>query len=149
MKLDNILLSINNNHKYENDKYNINQLIHKANIITICFGEEELVKAKKTDDLDLNYLKDYINKYDILLSKLKKISKAKIYVIGYYENRFIDKTKVIISNSELANITRKYGIVFINVSDLLLDNNYFLDNNKQYFNYKGHKKIADMIVNSL
>ena len=57
--------------------------------------------------------------------------------------------KVIIINSELSNIANKYNIVFINISDLLLDKDYFVGMDSYYFNYKGHKEITKLIVNSL
>lgn len=132
----------------EKDLY-IKQVLHQADLITICFGEEELVRLAMTNDLDSEILKKIINEYDNLLYLLKDISDANIMIISFYENNYLDKSDIIILNAELSNIAIKYEATFINISDLMTDKDYFLDNKELYFNYKGHQKIADMIIHSL
>ena len=80
---------------------------------------------------------------------LKNITEGKIVIIGFYENKYLNNTNTIILNSELANIAQKYNLTFINISDLMLNKDYFLNPNSFYFNYKGHEVIADMIINSI
>ncbi len=133
----------------ESNKNNIKQIIHYANIITISFGEEELTKLSITKDLNLNYIKAFIDNYDILINNIKEINDSKIIVIGLYPNIYLSDSDVIIINSELSNIANKYNILFINISDLLIDKNYYVSNNSFYFNYKGHKEITKLIINSL
>lgn len=146
-KLTNLIQSIEeNNLKY--DDLNIKQLLNKADIITLSIGEEELVKLAITNDLTNEYIQEYIRSYGILLSHLKDISEAKIFVVGFYENEYLNKSNTIILNSELANIVLKYNANFINISDIMLDKEY-INNQEYYFNYKGHKIIAEMILNSL
>lgn len=156
-----LLKKYNNNYSYKNyrlkdilddindNKNNIKQLIHYSNIITISFGEEELTKLAITKDLNIDYIKDFVNNYDRLINNIKEISDSKIIMIGLYQNKYLDESKVIIINSELSNIANKYNIVFINISDLLLDKDYFVGMDSYYFNYKGHKEITKLIVNSL
>lgn len=132
-----------------NNNKHIKQLLREASFITISIGEEELVKLAITNDLNLKYLKDTINNYDILLKKIKEVSEATIVVIGFYENKYLDKTNVIILNSELTNLAKKYDVIFINISDIMLNKEYFVDSNSYYFNYKGHEEIALMIINSI
>ena len=50
---------------------------------------------------------------------------------------------------KLINIAIKYNSSFINVSDLLLNKEYYVDENSFYFSYKGHKEIAKMIIHSI
>lgn len=163
----NLLKSFNNKHAYKNYKLseflydlksNINdedemlyikQILHNANIITIAFGEEELSKLSITNDLNINTIKEYIKTYDELIYVIKDISDAKLILIGYYENKYLNKSNTIILNSELSNIASKYNLIFININDLMNNNNYFLDDNKMYFNYKAHKTIAEMIIHSI
>lgn len=137
-----------NDLKYEEDLY-IKQILYKADLITICIGEEELTKLSITQDLDIDYLKVFIEEYDDLMYMLKEITEAKIVLIGFYENNYLDKSNVIILNSELSNIAIKYKAIFINISDVMLNKEYFLDNKSYYFNYKGHKAIAEMIIHSI
>ena len=145
-KIIKMIDNINNNVLY-NNKY-IKQLIHKSDIITISFGEEELIKLTITNDFSIEYLNNIINYYDELLKILKDNTDGKIIIIGFYENSYLDKTKVIIMNSELANLAKKYQVIFININDLLITNNYF-DNNCYYFNNLAHQEITKLIINSI
>lgn len=143
---------INDLNSNDLDKYGkkyIKQIFHNASLITICIGEEEIVKLSITKDLDLKYIKEFINDYDKLIKTIKEISDAKIIIVGFYENKYLDKTNVILLNSELSNITSKYDITFINISDLMLNKDYYVNKDSYYFNYKGHKEIASLIVNSV
>ena len=148
-KLKELINDLDNNDLDKEEKIYIKQIFHKANIITIAIGEEELVKLSITKDLDLKYINEFINNYDKLLSIMKNISDAKIVMVGFYENKYLDKSNVIILNSELANLAKKYNLIFINISDLMLNKDFYVDEDSFYFNYKGHKEIASMIINSL
>ena len=148
-QIDDLLEDLKSNITSKNDNLNMQQLIHKANLITISIGEEELTKLAITNDLTKEYLKDYIKEYDHLLYMLKDITEAKIVIIGYYENMYLDKSNVIILNSEISNLAIKYDTTFINISDLMLNKDYYLNDKTFYFNYKGHKEIAEMIIHSL
>ena len=148
-KIADLIADINENDIKKDNMLFLKQIIHKADILTICIGEEELIKTAITKDLDVSYLKKYLNQYDNLLFLIRENTEAKVFIIGFYENSYLDKSNVIILNSELANLTKKYNTVFININDLLLNKEYFSSNESFYFNYKGHEKIAEMIINSL
>lgn len=148
-KIKELLDDLDNNVFNDNKSLYIKQVIHKGNIITLCIGEEELTKLSITNDLSENRIKEFINNYDTLLEKLKKITDGKVYVVGLYENNYLDNTTIIIINSELANLVKKYEYIFINITDLLLNKGYYLTSNSYYFNYKAHKLISDMIINSM
>lgn len=148
-KINDLINDLKSNDLKEREELYINQILHKADIITIAIGEEELVKLSITNDLETNYIKEFITKYDELMCMLKKITDAKIVLVGFYENNYLSKTDVIILNSELSNIAVKYESIFININDLMLNNEYYFDNSSFYFNYKGHKEIAEMIIYSI
>jgi len=148
-KISELINDLKNNDLKEAEDLYINQILHKADIITVAIGEEELVKLAKTNDLDTKYIKEFIKEYDCLMSMLKRITEAKIILVSFYENQYLDKSDIIILNSELSNIAFKYKSIFINISDLMLNKEYYLDNNSYYFNYKGHKAIAQMIIHSI
>lgn len=147
-KIEDLINDLKSNDVKDND-LSIKQLLHNADLITICIGEEELVKLSITNDLDSNYLKIFIKEYDDLLYLLNDITDGKIIIVGFYENKYLSKADVIILNSELSNIAIKYNVIFINISDLMLNKEYYLDSKSFYFNYKGHKVIAEMIIHSL
>lgn len=148
-KLENIINDLKENKLNKIDKLNIKQLIHKAQIITLSFGEEELSKMAMTKDLTKEALNYFIKEYDDLIYMLKDITEGKIVIIGLYENKFLSKSNVIIVNSEISNIAKKYDVIFLNISDLALNKSYYLDNQSIYFNYKAHEIISDMIINSI
>ena len=148
-KLEELLEDIKNNVVDKKNNLNIQQIIHKSDIITISIGEEELIKLQITKDLSKEVLDEYIYNYDELIKVLKDITDAKIVIIGLYENKYLDKSNVIIVNSNLSNIAIKYNIVFININDLMLNKEYYLDSNSYYFNYKAHEIISNMIIHSL
>ena len=102
-----------------------------------------------TKDLNKENIQKFIYNYDNLLFYLRKNSDAKINIIGFYENSYLNKASVIVLNANVANIAKKYDSNFININDLLYNKEYFLNKKDYYFNYKAHKIIADMIVNSL
>lgn len=147
-ELSDFINDLNTNNLKEKVDLYIKQLLHQADLITISFGEEKLSKLAITKDLDMNYLKNFIQEYDNLLYLLREITEAKIIIIGFYENAYLDKSSVIVLNSEISNIAINYGATFINISDLMLNKDYYLDSKSIYFNYKGHKRIAEMIIHS-
>ena len=148
-QISNFISDIEQNIKDEKkDKY-LKQIIHKANIITINFGEDELSKLSITNDLTEEKIKEFINNYDKLLSIIKEITEAKVIVIGLYENEYLNKTNTIILNSEISNIVNKHEYIFINIADILLNKEYYLNKNSYYFSYKAHELIAEIIIHSI
>lgn len=148
-KIKEFLNDIKENHY---DKFNdiyIEQIIHKSNIITLCFGEDELTKLSMTNDINEEIIKEFLKNYDKVLKELNALTEAKIFVIGLYENTYLSKSNLIIINSELANIVNKYQNVFINISDLMLNKEYFLNKNSYYFSYLGHETISEIILHSI
>lgn len=148
-KINDLLTDITQNILDKKTSLYIDQLLHQSNLVIIAIGEDELSKLSITNDLDKNQIINYIKNYDKLLTKLKKITEAKIIIIGLYENIYLNKANIIIINSELANLSKKHNITFIDVSDLLLDKQYYLNKKSYYFSYKAHKTIAKMIINSI
>lgn len=148
-KISELINDLKSNEIKDSEELYIKQILHQADIITICIGEEELVKLSMTADLNTEYLKKIINEYDSFIHMLKEITEAKIIIVGFYENNYLDKSETIVLNSELSNIAIKYNAIFINIGDLMLNKEYYLDNKSYYFNYKGHKAIAEIIINSI
>ena len=148
-KLEEIIMDIDKNILDKKNELYIKQILHKGSIITLSIGEDELTKLSITNDLNEEYIKEFINNYDKLISKIKNVSEAKIIIVGLYENNYLDKSRVIVINSEIANIAKKHNVIFINVADLLLDKEYYLNKNSYYFSYKGHECIAEIIIHSI
>lgn len=149
LTLEELLFEIKDNKYYDNEKKYIKELMHNSNLITISIGEEELTKKAITKDLNKETIKKYINLYENLISLIKENTDSKIVVISYYENNYLNKTNTILLNSELSNLCIKHNLIFINISDILKENDNKLESNSLYFNYQVHKQIAEMIINSI
>ncbi len=145
---DNTLNDLINNFN-NNERNNIKQVIHDASILTIGIGEEELVKLVMTNNFNKDSIEKFLNNYDILLKSISKVTDAKIVLLSFYENYYLTKRDIIILNSNLANLAQKYNCYFININDLLLNKDYFFSSKDYYFNYKAHKEIATMIINTI
>ena len=148
-KLSELINDIKNNIKDDNNELQMKQVLHNADLITICYGEEELTALENSDDLDTEKLTKFLTSFESLLYLLKDISTSKIVIVGLYENQYLDKSDIIILNSELSNLANRFNAVFIDISALMLDKEYFLDNKTLYFSYKGHLEIANMIIHSI
>ncbi len=148
-KIDDLLEDLKSNILDKEDKLTIQQIMHQADLIIISIGEEELVKMAITNDLSKEVINDFVKEYDDLLYFIKDVSEAKIVIIGFYENKYLSKSNTIILNSELANAALKYDSIFINVNDLLMNQEYFANKDSFYFNYKGHEAIFEMIIHSI
>ncbi len=138
--IDKLLNDINNNSK--KDDY-ILHILNKSNIIIINFGMEELSKISIVDDISLNDIRNIIYKYDLLLNKIQEVSDAKIVIISAYNNKYVSKGYIIAFNNELLNLKNKYNFIFINIIDLVTYNS------GMYIDHLIHKKIANMIINSI
>ncbi len=148
-RLHDLIDDINNNVHGAQSDLEIKQIIYKADILTLSIGEEELVKKSITNDLNKEVITQFLKEYDSLLMLLKDLTDGKIIIVSFYENSYLDKSNVIILNAELANLAKKYDCIFINISDLMLNRDYFVSNKSIYFNYKGHENIMKMIVHSV
>ena len=130
------------------DNY-IEQLIHNSNIITIAIGMDELAKFSVTDKLDQDYIKDFLDSYDNLLYLIRKLNDKEVIILGLYKANNLKESDIILINSQLKDIAKKYNSKYIDISELLKDKSYFLKNNSYYFDYNAHYKIYQMIKYSL
>ena len=127
-KIGDLINDIKSNIISKEDKLSIQQIIHKADLLTIDIGEEELVKMAMLKDLNKEYIIKFIKEYDDLLYMIRDITESSIVIIGFYENMYLTKSETIILNSELSNLAIKYDAIFINISDLMLSKEYYLNN---------------------
>lgn len=146
-RIEDLINDIKSN-KLINNNY-IEQLIHNSNIIVISIGMDELTKYSITDNIDKEYINRFIDNYDDLLFIIRKINDKNIIILGLYSNIYLKESNVIITNSKLKDIANKYNSLYIDINDILKDNNYFLKKDSYYFNYLAHKKISELIDYSL
>ena len=121
-----------------NNKNDINYYLKNANIITISLGTSELNNYKEmNEELIINYL----NNIYILLNKMSSLNKN-IYLINVYNDDYL------FINKKINEYCNKFNITCITRDDINTQNIY-TDKVRTYLNYRGHKNIADIIVNKI
>ena len=128
MSSEELLEDIDNNIEiYEN--VTIQNIINSVSIITIMLNPNEIYNTKTYNELEI-----IINNINQILSKIRKISNAKIYFLGFYniyDNKEKDN-KIIYTNSKIENLCKKYKIDYIDLYNVLKNRKYLFyinDNN--------------------
>lgn len=128
MSSEELLEDIDNNIEILED-VTIQNIINSASIITIMLNPNEIYNTKTYNELEI-----IINNINQILSKIRKISNAKIYFLGFYniyDNKEIDN-KIIYTNSKIENLCKKYKIEYIDLYNVLKNRKYLFyinDNN--------------------
>ena len=125
-----------------NDKQILKEL-DQANYITIMIGYDEFVSYKKISNL---IKRDFLNDYNKLLTFINNNSKAKIIVIGYYQNYFQNVEEI---NHKLQIISENHAAIFI--KPVFVTNNDTNFYNIKYYNLneQGNKAIFNLIKEKL
>lgn len=128
MSSEEILEDIDNNIEID-ENITIQNIINSASIITIMLNPNEIYNVKTYNELEI-----IINNVNQILSKIRKISNAKIYFLGFYniyDNKEIDN-KIIYTNSKIENLCKKYKIDYIDLYNIFKNKKYLFyinDNN--------------------
>lgn len=128
MSSEELLEDIDNNIEILED-VTIQNIINSASIITIMLNPNEIYNTKTYNELEI-----IINNINQILFKIRKISNAKIYFLGFYniyDNKEIDN-KIIYTNSKIENLCKKYKIEYIDLYNVLKNRKYLFyinDNN--------------------
>lgn len=116
-RITDLIRDINDN--IEIDKKTLQNVLIKADVITLKIGENELeYKLKNTN---LNEIYDYIDEFlrdmDNLLKLIRKYSKEKIFMIGFYNyNEYYDEIYAYI-NVRMRDLCDEYNINYIELND--------------------------------
>lgn len=128
MLSEEILEDIDNNIEID-ENITIQNIINSASIITIMLNPNEIYNVKTYNELEI-----IISNINQTLSKIRKISNAKIYFLGFYniyDNKEIDN-KIIYTNSKIENLCNKYKIDYIDLYNIFKNKKYLFyinDNN--------------------
>lgn len=128
MSSEELLEDIDNNIEIL-ENVTIQNIINSASIITIMLNPNEIYNTKTYNELEI-----IINNINQILFKIRKISNAKIYFLGFYniyDNKEIDN-KIIYINSKIENLCKKYKIEYIDLYNVLKNRKYLFyinDNN--------------------
>lgn len=143
MSSEEILEDIDNNIEID-ENITIQNIINSASIITIMLNPNEIYNVKTYNELEI-----IINNVNQILSKIKKISNAKIYFLGFYniyDNKEIDN-KIIYTNSKIENLCKKYKIDYIDLYNIFKNKKYlFYINDNNLPNKDANIMISNEII---
>lgn len=119
-----LMNDINYNKKitYEDKEYNLQNLLIKANLITLSIGMNDLIYKSKYDINLYEYTDDLLNDIENLLVLIRKYNKDEIYFLSFY-NVIDNQALIEYANKRLEFICKKNKIKFVNISLL---NNYII-----------------------
>ncbi len=120
----------------------LKQIIDKSDIVTIAIGMDEFVEKSLIDKISEDDINNYIKDMDKFLKNIRDFYNKKLIVIGLYKANNFLKKDVININNLLTKLCGTYNVTFIDVLPISLKEDYYLDTNSYYLNYKAHKKIA-------
>ncbi len=143
MLSEEILEDIDNNIEIDGN-ITIQNIINSASIITIMLNPNEIYNVKTYNELEI-----IISNINQTLSKIRKISNAKIYFLGFYniyDNKEIDN-KIIYTNSKIENLCNKYKIDYIDLYNIFKNKKYlFYINDNNLPNKDANIMISNEII---
>ncbi len=138
---------IKDNKEIEHQK--LQNILYKADIITVSVGLEELILKSNTRKLSDYYINKYCNEMNDLFSLIKIYRNKYVFIIGLYETNNLDAYVVSKINSYLKELCFDYNYTFIDISDINKSDKYFVTYNEYYLNYLGHEYIFYKIKNMI
>lgn len=134
-----------------NDHISINELLKKADIVTISLGMNELYYKILVDNNNIySYIDGMLNDMKLLLKEVDRYNHKKVIVLGYYNTTNNNKDIFNYVNYKLKNIVNKRGFEFIDLDKIINNNaNYFTNNTNFYLNNGGYQKISQIIVEKI
>ncbi len=127
-----------------NNKIEIKQAIHEADILTIAIGLDELSKINITPEVR----EEFTVNIQELLSIIKTLNNNKVFVLSIYPTKNHDLLTISKINAIIRDTTLTNSFTFIDLSNCFDEKN-FLNQHSYYINYQGHQKIYEKIKQTL
>lgn len=147
--VENLITKIEDNYKLEEKNITIQQAIAKSKLITIGIGIDELANNSLKQNIPTKEIEDYKKDMEKLVHLIRNFNDGKIYLLGLYKAYNMEEEELLDINDFLKNISKKYHLEYIDISEVTKNSDYFLQNESYYMNYKGHKDIATKILQTL
>lgn len=144
-----LMNKINNNIESIDKKIKLKQAIKDADIITISLGMDELNNYAKKNTLGTTKINGFLNKYEEVLKTITKLNDKTIYLFSLYETNLINQTKISKINEELKKLADNYNIIYIDITNIKENTEFFIQKNNYYVNYKGQNYIFNKIKDHL
>lgn len=128
----------------------INELLKKADIITISLGMNELYyKLLLNNDNIYSYVDAMMEDMKLLLKEVDRYNHKKVFVLGYYNTLDTNNDIFTYVNYSLKDIVEQQGFDFISVDNVVDNNNKFIEKGNFYLNNDGYDKIFEIIVDKI
>ena len=134
-------INYNKNITYEGKEYSLQNLLIKANLITLSIGMNDLIYKSKYDTNNYEYTDTLLNDIENLFILIRKYNKDEIYFLSFY-NVINNQDLIEYANKRLEIICKKNKIKFVDISLL---NKYII--NGIYPTNEGYTYITNRILN--
>ena len=133
------------------DEFTINELLKKADIVTISVGMNELYyKLLMNNDNIYGYINDMLDDMRELLSNVKRFNDGEVFVLGYYNVTNSDYDVFTYLNYNLEKIVKDDKFIFIDLDKIFVNKDDFFKNNDVFYpNNDGYEKIFKIIVDKI
>jgi len=131
-------------------EFSINQLLKKADIITLSVGMNELYYKLNTNNENIyNYMNEILGDMKDLLKHINRFNHKKVFVLGYY-NVGVNQEYVNYINTKLKYIVVNQGFEYVDLSNIFDNNPIYFDKKGSFVpNNEGYLKISKIIIEKL
>ena len=126
--------------EYDKKEYKIQNLLIKANLITLSIGMNDLIYKSKYNTNNYEYTDTLLKDIENLFILIRKYNKDEIYFLSFY-NVINNQDLIEYANKRLEIICNKNKINFVNIEEL---NNYIIDG--IYPTNDGYEYITNQIL---
>lgn len=128
----------------------INQILKKADIITLSIGMNELYyKFNINNENIYNYINELLKDMNKLLISINKFNCDKVFVLGYY-NVGVEREYINYINVKLEDIVNDYDFEYVDLATIFDNNPIYFDKSDSFVpNNDGYLKISKIIIEKL
>lgn len=126
---------------FKNEQIEIKRAINEADILTLAIGTDELSTKKITKEIKEEFQLNFTE----LLKSIANLNYNKVIVLSLYNTKNKDILTTNKLNAIIRDITLTHNFIFLDINELLKDQDIYFNQESYYLNYKGHKKISKEI----
>ena len=135
----------------KDNEYYLKKVLRESNIVVIDICMKRVIDNYSKYDININYrlFNKMLIEIENLIKEIRKYAKGNILFLGLYNptNYYDSKTDELFYDSDikLNNLLEKYDVEYIDLYEIVKNNQYKDNNIKSLLNSYGHKAISDII----
>ncbi len=132
-------------------RVSINNMLHKADIILVSVGMNELYyKLFSNNDNLYYYASQMLDDMHELFDRINRYNNRKVLVMGYYNVTSSNQDIFNYLNIRLEEMALEEGFVFIDLDDVMDNKDKYFDNEMNFYpNSAGYERISQIIVENI